>query len=87
MSAIDAPIDITTEATLLVDEIVAALVNARIYATTHPRVQDSIGAVQATVGELAKASGQDPVRSRAPTASSCSSRSRCSVRASAHRAC
>lgn len=62
MSAIDAPIDITTEATLLVDEIVAALVNARIYATTHPRVQDSIGAVQATVGELAKASGQDPVR-------------------------
>lgn len=62
MTATDAPVDITTEATLLVEEIVAALVNARIYATSHPRVQESIAAVQSSVGELARASGQDPVQ-------------------------
>ena len=62
MSPTEVPVDVTTEATLLVDEIVAALVNARIYATSHPRVQDSIATVHKTVAELARASGEDPVR-------------------------
>ena len=62
MSSTDAPLDVTTEATLLVDEMVAALVNARIYATTHPRVQDSIAQVRSSVADLARISGRDPIR-------------------------
>jgi len=62
MSSTEVPVDITTEATLLVDEIVAALVNARIYATSHPRVQDSIATVRKSVAELARESGENPVR-------------------------
>lgn len=62
MTATDTPLDVNTEASMLVDEIVAALVNARIYATTHPRVQESIGAVQKTVASLARSAGEDPVR-------------------------
>ncbi|MBL8751242.1 MAG: HD domain-containing protein [Planctomycetes bacterium] len=62
MTAIDTPIDVVTEATLLVDGIVAALVNARIYAATHPRVLDSIAKVQGSIAGIAEASRQDAVR-------------------------
>jgi len=56
------PFDATTQATLLVDEITAALVNARIYEPTHPRVQNSLAAVRRTVGEIVAGTGEDPVR-------------------------
>jgi putative nucleotidyltransferase with HDIG domain len=55
------PFDATTQATLLVDEITAALVNARIYEPTHPRVQNSLAAVRATVRGIARETGADPV--------------------------
>lgn len=55
------PFDATTQATLLVDEIVAALVNSRIYEASHPRVQNSLAAVRRTVKELAEHTGADPV--------------------------
>ncbi len=55
------PFDATTQATLLVDEIVAALVNARIYEASHPRVQNSLAAVRSTVRDLAEHTGAAPV--------------------------
>src|SRR6185503_1606867 len=42
-----------TLAALLVDQLVAALVNVRIYASTHPRVQASLAAAQAHLADLA----------------------------------
>ena len=56
------PLDATTEATLLVEELVAALVNSRIYAVNHPRVLSSISAVAKTVREIAAITGEDMVR-------------------------
>ncbi|HEU4417545.1 MAG TPA: hypothetical protein VFT55_01325, partial [Planctomycetota bacterium] len=55
------PRDPTTEATLLVDALVAAFVNARIYAITHPRVQTSISDLQRALRELAAATGEPTV--------------------------
>lgn len=55
------PRDASTEATLLVDALVAAFVNARIYAITHPRVQTSISELQRTLRELATATGEPTV--------------------------
>ena len=54
MTVAPPPFDATTAATLLVDELVAAMVNSRIYAATHPRVQNSMSAVCRTLGELAR---------------------------------
>lgn len=59
---LEPPFDAPTKATLLVDEITAALVNSRIYEASHPRVQNSLAAVRRTVGELAAGTGEDPVR-------------------------
>jgi putative nucleotidyltransferase with HDIG domain len=47
------PFDAATAATMLVDEIVAALVNTRIYRCEHPRVQGSIDAVRTTLRAFA----------------------------------
>ncbi len=55
------PFDATVEATLLVDELVAALVNSRIYQIEHPRVQGSIASVKNTLRELCEATGEDHV--------------------------
>ena len=55
------PIDTTTQATMLIDELVAALVNTRIYASSHPRVQGSIEAMRRRLAELAEQTGQDPI--------------------------
>ena len=52
----------TTIAALLVDQLVAALVNVRIYASTHPRVQASLAAAQAHLTDLAATWREDPVR-------------------------
>jgi HD-GYP domain-containing protein (c-di-GMP phosphodiesterase class II) len=51
-----------TLAALLVDQLVAALVNVRIYASTHPRVQASLAAAQAHLADLAATWREDPVR-------------------------
>ncbi|MBL9080002.1 MAG: HD domain-containing protein [Planctomycetes bacterium] len=55
------PFDPTTAATVLVDEITAALVNARIYEAKHPRVQNSLAAVRRSLGELARETGEPVV--------------------------
>jgi hypothetical protein len=47
---------------LLVEEFLAALVNVRIYASTHPRVTNSLAAVRAGVADLVEATGQGIVR-------------------------
>ena len=60
-SDLQQPTDATTEATLLVDSLVAAFVNARIYAMTHPRVQTSISDLQRALRELAAATGEPTV--------------------------
>ncbi len=52
--------DHTTIATLLVDELVAALVNTRIYLANHPRVETSLTAALRRLGELVDLT-QDPV--------------------------
>lgn len=54
--------DAATQVTLLVDELVAAMVNARIYAASHPRVVGSISAVQHLLREVVLTTGEDPVR-------------------------
>lgn len=46
-------VDPVTEATLLVEELSAALVNVRIYAADHPRVVQSLAAVRKAVRTLA----------------------------------
>ena len=54
MTTQDPPrLDPVTEATLLVEELSAALVNVRIYATDHPRVVGSLAAVRKAVRTLA----------------------------------
>jgi putative nucleotidyltransferase with HDIG domain len=58
----DRPFDAMTEATLLVEELSAALVNVRIYATTHPRVAGSLAAVRRGVRTLAQRSGEPRIR-------------------------
>jgi HD-GYP domain-containing protein (c-di-GMP phosphodiesterase class II) len=60
-SDLQQPTDATTEATLLVDALVAAFVNARIYAMTHPRLQVSIADLQRALRELAAATGEPTV--------------------------
>lgn len=60
--AIETPIDATTEATLLVEELSAALINVRIYAPTHPRVANSLVAVRKSVRKLADATGEASIR-------------------------
>ena len=54
--------DPSTEATLLAESIVAALVNSRIYELDHPRVLGSIEHVRKTVEALAKAANAPSVR-------------------------
>lgn len=54
-------LDTTTLATLLVDEVVVCLVNARIYAREHPRVRDAITIAQKRLHDLAEESRQNPV--------------------------
>lgn len=49
------PIDATTQATLLIDEFVAALVNSRIYEVSHPRVQGSLQSLRKHLVALAEA--------------------------------
>lgn len=64
MTTTDQPgsFDADTSAALLVDEVVAALVNSRIYANTHPRVQNSLSAVRRSVQDLARAAGGEAVQ-------------------------
>jgi putative nucleotidyltransferase with HDIG domain len=52
----------TTEATLLVEELSAALVNVRIYATNHPRVANALAAVRRSVHALAQGTGEPRIR-------------------------
>jgi HD-GYP domain-containing protein (c-di-GMP phosphodiesterase class II) len=52
----------TTLATSLVEELVAALVNTRIYQSSHPRVQNSIQAVRGHVRELVDLTAEPTVR-------------------------
>jgi putative nucleotidyltransferase with HDIG domain len=56
------PVDAATEATLLVEELCAALINVRIYAHDHPRVANSLQAVRRGVGKLTAATGESAVR-------------------------
>jgi putative nucleotidyltransferase with HDIG domain len=49
-------------ATDLVGELVAAMVNARIYWAEHPRVTESLASVRGTVQELCRATTGDEVR-------------------------
>ena len=51
-----------TIAAQVVDQLVAALVNVRIYASTHPRVQTSLAVVQQHLRDLAEMWREDPVR-------------------------
>lgn len=46
----------------LIDQLVAALVNVRIYAPSHPRVVNSITAVQKHLRDLGETWREDPVR-------------------------
>ena len=62
MSDDQLPADGNAKVTQLVDEIVAAMINVRIYAIAHPRCQSSLSAVKRLVGEVATASGESPVR-------------------------
>ena len=59
--ATTAPPDPVTLASQLTDELLAAMVNIRIYAASHPRVQGSLTTVQRRLGELVALSGQDPL--------------------------
>lgn len=54
--------DLTTRATMLVDEFVTALVNSRIYQLDHPRLQDSLTRVLDHVRELGNFAGIDRIR-------------------------
>lgn len=54
--------DGSAQVTLLVDEIVSALVNVRIYAISHPRCQGSLAAVKRLCGEVVAAAGDGPLR-------------------------
>ena len=58
----DQPIDASTEASLLVEELSAALINVRIYAPTHPRVVNSLLAVRKNVRNLAEVTGEPRVQ-------------------------
>jgi putative nucleotidyltransferase with HDIG domain len=49
-------------ATSLIEHLVAALVNVRIYAPNHPRVQASLVGVQRTLHELATVARTDPIQ-------------------------
>lgn len=60
-TATTAPPDPVTLASQLTDELLAAMVNIRIYAASHPRVQGSLTTVQRRLGELVALSGQDPL--------------------------
>lgn len=53
------PFDAATEATLLVEELSAALVNVRIYHAEHPRVANSLVALRKSVRRLTE-SGRSP---------------------------
>ncbi len=54
--------DSTVVVTQLVDEIVAALINVRIYAASHPRCQSSLAAVCRLVREVVDRTGEPSVR-------------------------
>ena len=56
------PFDATTEATLLAEAIVAALVNCRIYTLTHSRVRCSIDRVREVLGRLCEGIGKPSAR-------------------------
>lgn len=56
------PIDASTQATLLIDEFIAALVNSRIYEVNHPRVQNSLQKLRKLVIELALLIGESTVQ-------------------------
>ncbi|HEX6810935.1 MAG TPA: HD domain-containing phosphohydrolase [Planctomycetota bacterium] len=60
-SDLQQPPNAMTEATLVVDALVAAFVNSRIYAVTHPRVQSSIASLQTALRELAAVNGESEV--------------------------
>ncbi|MCA8965238.1 MAG: HD domain-containing protein [Planctomycetes bacterium] len=53
--------NVTTQATQLVDELVVCLVNAKIYASSHPRVRDAVQAVLQRLHELVEESRNNPV--------------------------
>ncbi|MCK5945163.1 MAG: hypothetical protein KAI24_24450, partial [Planctomycetes bacterium] len=57
-----AAVDTEVEATLLVEDLVAALVNSRIYAVDHPRVRSSIEQVHTRVATLCEADDSESVR-------------------------
>jgi HD-GYP domain-containing protein (c-di-GMP phosphodiesterase class II) len=56
------PIAIDTEATLLCESLIAAIVNSRIYALSHPRVTLSMSEVRDRVQTLVAATGKPSVR-------------------------
>jgi HD-GYP domain-containing protein (c-di-GMP phosphodiesterase class II) len=56
------PVDATTQATLLIDEFIAALVNSRIYEVDHPRVQGSLQRLKQLLVELANTTGENTVQ-------------------------
>lgn len=56
------PFDPSTEATLLVEALVAAIVNSRIYELDHPRVVGSMAEVHTAVGRLAAGTDRPKIR-------------------------
>ena len=54
--------DPTTAATLLVDELVTALINSRIYHLEHPRLQDSLAYVVELLDDLTAQLRSDRIR-------------------------
>lgn len=56
------PIDASTQATLLIDEFIAALVNSRIYELDHPRVQNSLQKLRRLLVELADLTAQATIQ-------------------------
>ncbi len=53
--------DVNTQATLLVDELVVCLVNAKIYASSHPRVRNAVEATLQRLHDLVADSRHNPV--------------------------
>jgi hypothetical protein len=56
------PVDASTQATLLIDEFIAALVNSRIYELNHPRVQNSLQKLRRLLVELADLTAEPTIQ-------------------------
>lgn len=58
----DLVFDVSTETSLLAEELVAAWINSRIYAIDHPRVTDSISDVRRRVADICEHVGRPTLR-------------------------